>query len=127
MYINSAKTAAAISLMYVVYTLSTAIEAALNGIPVSAIWFVLKQPQTLAASTVCLLLGFGLWRQYHWAWWFGFTAAIVQLGRIAELWIYAPTVAIENLLSQAIVVTFLTVLALPNTWRLCVRDYQIRG
>ena len=125
MYINGAKIAAAISLVYVLHTLSAAIEAAFAGIPASVIWVVLKQPQPLGTTLVCLLLGFGLWRQYRWAWWLGAAAAVIQLGRIAELWINAPPVATENLFSQAIVVSFLIVIALPSTRRSCVRVCQI--
>ena len=127
MCINGAKIAAAISFLYVLHTVSAAIEAAFTGIPVSVIWFVLKQPQPLGTSIVCLLLGFGLWRQYRWAWWLGAAAAVIQLGRIAEFWVNAPSIATENLFPQAIVVSFLVVIALPSTRRLCVRVCQNRA
>ena len=126
MYINGAKVAAAISLMYVLHTLSTAIEATFTGIPFSVVWFALRQPQPLATTIVCLLLGFGLWRQYRWAWWLGISAAVVQLGRIIELWAISPSVATDNLISQAFVISFLVIIALPSTRRLCVRVFQIR-
>ena len=127
MCINGAKIAAAISLLYVLHVLNTAIETALTGVPVSVIWFVLKQPQPLGTTIVCLLSGFGLWCQYRWAWWLAITAATIQLGRIAEFWVNAPSIATENLFSQAIVVSFLIVISLPNTRKLCIRSCQIRA
>lgn len=50
----------------------------------------LSQPTIWVALVVILLVAFGLWRRYAWAWWLGLAAAGYQLFRLAVGYVQGP-------------------------------------
>ena len=119
--VDNAKVAASIAVAFVAYALSGAFEAAMSGISVEVIRAIWLRPQAISTTFVCLTVAVGLWRHFNLAWWLGAISATIQLIFIAQLWTLSPAIAAENVLSQALVLGFIAVLAHPNTRRLCVR------
>jgi uncharacterized membrane protein (DUF2068 family) len=80
----------------------------------------LSQPATWIAGLTALLVAWGLWKHYRWAWWLGMGAASFQLYRVGS-WIVdhfglSRPPAFAPLLVAVLLLTFL-VLALPSSVR----------
>ena len=80
----------------------------------------LAEPTIWIALALVVLVTFGLWKRYAWAWWLGVAAAAFQLFRIFEAWYdrgLARVPGVPALISLALLLLLL-VLLLPRRSRL---------
>ena len=80
----------------------------------------LAEPTIWIALALAVLVTFGLWKRYAWAWWLGVAAAAFQLFRIFEAWYdrgLARVPGVPALISLALLLLLL-VLLLPRRSRL---------
>lgn len=80
----------------------------------------MSRPFVWITLLVAMVVAFGLWRRYAWAWWIGVAAAAYQLFRIGEAWYHhglARVPGVPTLIAIALLVVIL-VLLLPRRSRL---------
>jgi hypothetical protein len=83
------------------------------------------QPMTWLVFALTLLVAWGIWKHFAWAWWLGVIGGLVQLGRL--LWWAAHRFDLNHLPGQgvwlvfAVLVTFLVLMVLPAVRHACQR------
>lgn len=80
----------------------------------------LSQPFVWITLLVAMVVAFGLWKRYAWAWWVGVAAAAYQIFRIGEAWYhhgFARVPGVPMLIAIVLLVVIL-VLLLPRRSRL---------
>lgn len=112
--------AAATAVAYSVVVLcGTLIRFALTG-DAFTLRFSFSQPATWVAGVTALLVAWGLWKHYRWAWWLGMAAASFQLYRVGS-WLvdhasFSRPPAFGPLLLAVLLLSFLA-LAFPSRVR----------
>lgn len=115
MKLNRAKTSAAIACLYLLVSLTPAIDAINAGMPFEAVWLIIRQPVNLEITAVCIVLIVILWCQLSWARWLGVAVGTTQLMRIIWFWSAHLEIARESIVLHLLVVLFLLVLCIPDT------------
>jgi hypothetical protein len=73
---------------------------------------------------LCIVMAWGLWARYAWAWWVGLLAALVQGWRIVSAHVHAGSVrmpGVTTMLVLLLLLVFLAMLFMPKARATCNR------
>lgn len=122
---DRAKLASIIAIAYVMFFLGGMfLHFFLTG-DISAFKYGAALPRTWIAAGVGLLIAWGLWHHYRWAWWLGLTAGLIQLvgifPRMAVFFSHESIPPWSMLVVLSLFVGFLVVLVSPEARQRCTR------
>lgn len=120
-----AQLAACIALTYVFVVLGGIFLHYLNTGDAYTLKFSLMLPSTWVATIVSVVVAWGLWQRFRWAWWLGLAAALLQLVRMSS-WLFHHFSATNPpgfgvFLVLGLVLAFFVTLVLPGTRTACAR------
>ena len=122
---DRAKIAAIIAIAYVVVILSGIILNFIKTGQLYTLKYSLLLPATWLAIIISSVTAWGLWQHFRWAWWFGFSASLIQLARMA-LWLQSQqelniSPSFSVILALFVVALFFVITAFGGVRNLCVR------
>lgn len=123
--LTSIRVAAVVALGYALWVLAGGAVRFGAGAEAVTLRLSLAQPVTWLVGLLALVIGWGLWVRYAWAWWLGLAAALFQAWRLA--W---PLVAgagaprlpgLTTLLVLFLLLVFVVLLLMPKARAACSR------
>jgi len=122
---DRAKLAGSIAALYVIFFLGGMFLHLLLTGDISAFKYGAALPRTWIAAAVGLLIAWGLWHHYRWAWWVGLAAVLIQLvdmSRLLAVFLaHASAPPWSMLVVLSLYIGFLTVLVSPQARQRCTR------
>lgn len=125
MKINNAKIAGGIAAFYVTFFVSGIfIHYFLTG-EIYTLKYSLMLPSVWITAIMGLIISWGLWNHYRWAWWLGLGAGTYQLLAsilyVIEQALSGITIKFGVIAVLVLLICFLTFLLLPATRKQCIR------
>lgn len=122
---DHAKLASVIAIAYVIFFLGGMfLHLFLTG-DASSFKYGAALPRTWIAAGVGLLIAWGLWHHYRWAWWLGLASVLIQLaGMFPRMAIFLSHQSVppwSMLVILSLFVSFLIVLVSPKARQRCTR------
>jgi len=122
---DRAKLAGSIAFIYVIFFLGGMFLHLLLTGDISAFKYGAALPRTWIAATLGLLIAWGLWHHYRWAWWLGIAGVLIQLvGMFPRLEIFLSRTSVppwSMLFVFFLFVGFFTALVSPEARKRCTR------
>jgi translocator protein len=122
---DTAKVAASIAVFYVVFFVGGMFHAYYTSGSEYTLRYSLALPETWLAALGSIVIGYGLWRHYRWAWWLGLVGVALQLIGISQslsrFLLHGDLPPASMLVVAALFVIFTVLLLLPKTRAACIR------
>ncbi len=125
MNVNYTKIAASISAVYVLFFFGGIFVHYFNTGDAYTLKYSLMLPTVWIAATLGLVIAWGLWKKFLWAWWLGLVSVLFQL--IAHIRHMLKFISLDLPLTFGILavfvmlVSFLFLILLPQTKKQCTR------
>lgn len=119
----SIRTSALVAFGYALWVLAGGPVRLGAGAQVVTLRLSAAQPVTWLVGLLALVIAWGLWMRYAWAWWLGLVAALFQAWRLAwPLFAGAPRLPdTTTMLVLALLLVFVVLLFMPKARAACSR------